>query len=250
MTNVAVAILPEQNKETVIVRPETQTIELQITDVVSKAQSFTITDDASYFAAVDFGRTIKGFIEEVTNTFKESKSLASKAHKAICAAEKMHLDKFETAIETMRKKVGVYVAEQKRIAAEIAEKKMREAEAEAERLRKIDLEQKENDRINQAAELEKLGFKNEAQSVMEAPIAASAIVPQVTYTPPPVPKAAGTSNRKKYTFEITDAALIERQYLMVDESKIRKMVNALGADFKCAGVKVFEDIQVNFSSKK
>jgi len=51
---------------------------------------------------------------------------------------------------------------------------------------------------------------------------------------------AKVSFTENWTFQITDETLIPREYLMVDESKIRKVVKALKADTKIAGIKVFD----------
>ena len=46
---------------------------------------------------------------------------------------------------------------------------------------------------------------------------------------------------EKWNFTITDESLIPREYLMVDEVKIRKVVKALKADTKIPGVRVFDE---------
>lgn len=46
---------------------------------------------------------------------------------------------------------------------------------------------------------------------------------------------------EKWNFTITNEALIPREYLMVDEVKIRRVVKALKADTKIPGVRVFDE---------
>jgi hypothetical protein len=46
---------------------------------------------------------------------------------------------------------------------------------------------------------------------------------------------------EKWNFTITDETLIPREYLMVDEVKIRKVVKALKADTKIPGIRVFDE---------
>jgi hypothetical protein len=71
-------------------------------------------------------------------------------------------------------------------------------------------------------------FQERAQSVV-APIAQQA-----------APKVGGISIPKVWTFEITDEALIPREYLEVNETKIRKVVTALKKDTVIPGVRVYE----------
>lgn len=46
----------------------------------------------------------------------------------------------------------------------------------------------------------------------------------------PVAKPSGISTRKRWTYELLDAAQLRREYLKADEVKLRKLVEALGAD--------------------
>lgn len=54
------------------------------------------------------------------------------------------------------------------------------------------------------------------------------------------PKVGGISIPKVWTFDITDASLIPREYLLVDETKIRKVVAALKGSTNIPGVRVTE----------
>jgi phosphoenolpyruvate-protein kinase (PTS system EI component) len=59
------------------------------------------------------------------------------------------------------------------------------------------------------------------------------------------PKIAGIAIPKIWTFEITDEDLIPREYLIVDESRIRRVVTALKGDTKIPGVRVFEQKRIS-----
>lgn len=58
------------------------------------------------------------------------------------------------------------------------------------------------------------------------------------------PMVAGISIPKVWTFEITDESLIPREYLLVDEVRIRKVVTALKGDTKIPGVRAFEQKRI------
>ena len=58
------------------------------------------------------------------------------------------------------------------------------------------------------------------------------------------PRVGGISIPKVWTFEITDEALIPREYLLIDESRIRRVVTALKKDTNIPGVRVFEQKRI------
>jgi hypothetical protein len=53
------------------------------------------------------------------------------------------------------------------------------------------------------------------------------------------PKVAGVSMREVWKFEVTDPSAVPREFCTVDETKIRKVVQALKGDAKIAGVRVY-----------
>ena len=62
------------------------------------------------------------------------------------------------------------------------------------------------------------------------------------------PKVAGIATREVWRFEVTDPALVPREYLVVDESKIGKVVRALKGDAVIAGVRVYSERQLASSA--
>jgi len=55
------------------------------------------------------------------------------------------------------------------------------------------------------------------------------------------PKVAGVHTRKSWRYRIANPALVPREYLMVDEVKVGKVVRALGPDTSIAGIEVYEE---------
>ncbi len=112
------------------------------------------------------------------------------------------------------------------------ERKARET-AEAEQRRRDEQARKDADAARAAGNVETAAqIEDEART-------APPIVPAVQAAPPPT--AAGVSARKIWKFEITDPAKVPREYLLVDESKIRKVVSAFKGATAIAGVRVYED---------
>ncbi len=55
------------------------------------------------------------------------------------------------------------------------------------------------------------------------------------------PKVAGVATREVWKFTVTDPALVPREYCVVDEAKIRKVVAALKGDTTIPGVRVYAE---------
>jgi hypothetical protein len=104
----------------------------------------------------------------------------------------------------------------------------------------------EQRRANEAAEKERQrlqaiadkaaakGQEGKAETFAER--AASVVAPVAQQA---APKVASVTVPVVWVFEITDEALIPREYLSVDESKIRKVVTALKGGTNIAGVRAY-----------
>lgn len=60
----------------------------------------------------------------------------------------------------------------------------------------------------------------------------------------PPPTAAGTHTVTRWRFEVTDPSQVPREYLVVDERKIREVVTKLKGDTRIPGVRVYEDTAI------
>lgn len=117
--------------------------------------------------------------------------------------------------------------EQERIAREAAEAAARQAEE----ARKAAEVAAAAGNAEAAVELEQ-----QAEQAVEAATALATMAPAVAAAPA---KLAGVSTRQEWDFEVTDPAAIPREYLVIDEKKIRGVVKALKADANIPGVRVF-----------
>lgn len=99
---------------------------------------------------------------------------------------------------------------------------------------------KERERIEAQAKKAAESGKTEKAADLEQR-AATVVAPVIHREAPTV---AGINYRDTWKFEVTDAALVPREYLIVDESKIRKVVGALKADTQIAGVRVWSEKQI------
>lgn len=85
---------------------------------------------------------------------------------------------------------------------------------------------------------------NGKESKAEALVERAAAV-QAPIVPVGRPMVSGISIPKVWVFEITDESLIPREYLLVDEVRIRKVVTALKGDTRIPGIRAFEQKRIS-----
>jgi hypothetical protein len=200
----------------------TKVIEEKTNDLVIQAKNLVVSNQDQYNNASDFLKTIKALQKEVVETFADAKKKAHEAHKAITAAETKHLNPLKIAESVSKKAITDYVQEEQR-KARIA------AQAEQERLRKIE----EEKRIAEAEKAEKEGKIEEAEEIISQEVKTVFVQPIQT-----VEKVEGVSFSENWGFDIVDEKLIPREFLLIDEKKIRQIVKALKGSTNIPGVQV------------
>lgn len=204
-------------------------IESKALAVVDNAKALRIVDDATCQNGADMLTAIKAIREEIDLTFDPVITAAHKAHKEACAAKKKHEAPLIEAEFIIKGCIGTYTAAQEQ--ARRAEEARLAAEAK---------KQAEERAMAEAAALEKQGDKETAKAIVEEAIAA----------PPPVvqlaaPKMSGFSTKQTWAFKVVAPELVPREYMTVDEKKIRKVVQALGMSAKIPGVQVYAETVVS-----
>lgn len=212
-----------------IVEPEIQDLQVSSGDIVAHASMLTITNNETFAQGGELLMDIKRFSKTVEARFKEPVDLAFKAHRSMTALRDSVLAPFKQAELTIKRKIGEYQMEIEKKRQEEAARLRKEAEAkaEAERLAKAE------------SQMDKGDLKGCEQTLSAAPVMV-VINPETKETP----KVAGMTFRDDWKFEIENETLIPREYLMVDESKIRKVVKALGKATSIPGVRVWAEKNV------
>lgn len=143
--------------------------------------------------------------------------------------------------EEQRKAEEAARRERERLAeqAREAERKARE-KAEAER--KAAEEAAAAGRAEEAAKLQARAAATEAKAAEKVEAietrAAAVVAPIIQRE---APKVAGVATREVWKFTVTDPALVPREYCVVDEARIRKVVAALKGDTTIPGVRVYAE---------
>lgn len=139
---------------------------------------------------------------------------------------------------TIKGAIGTYQAEERRkaeearkAAEEAARKVVEEATRQANEARRAAEEAAKDGNTANAQQLEE-----EAAVLEQSAETMQHLAPAVVEAPV---KLAGVSTRQDWDFEITDEDAIPREFLVVDEKKIRAYVKAMKSDAKIPGVRVF-----------
>ncbi|MGH9644779.1 MAG: hypothetical protein ACRD3Q_20440 [Terriglobales bacterium] len=151
--------------------------------------------------------------QRIMDLFRPKSEKLAGAERAIKAAMRLHSD------------------EQERLRRE----EQRRADEEARR---------QQERLNErAARAQASGKVEKAEQLQQQ--ASTVVAPVIQRAPP---KVAGISETVVWQFEVTNEALVPREYLSVDLPKIRKVVQALTGQASIAGVRIWPEKQIRWGS--
>lgn len=210
----------------ITVAPEKeQELSSRVEMALVEAKSFVISSNEDYIEAGrrrDGLKAIESFVYELVDAPTKAahalwKSLVAKRDRFLGPIEdarkayKTSMFKWEDAQEQVRK------AEEARLAAE-AKKKA------------------EQEQLNRAAAMEAAGQDEEAQAIINEPVAAPVVVLEKS-----TPKVQGHTRRMVNKYRVVNEALVPRQYLKLDDSKIGGVVRSLGLAANIPGISVYQE---------
>jgi hypothetical protein len=242
-----------------LIRPRFAEYKSEAERIVEDANSMTVQDQDSLNVAVMIGGNAKKIGKAIDAQRKAIILEPSEFVKGVNSICKMITDQLDEAERTAKGKISQYQArvemerrERERKAREEAEALQRKLDAEvAEANRKAAEEARrkaeEEARARKAsdAEIEAAKKKAEEEAAKIAVIAPTVVTPVVQEAPKVTRTESGSaSQRKVWTFEVQDPAQVPREYLMVDEKKIRDAVRMGVRDIP--GVRIYEDSKTVF----
>lgn len=193
--------------------------------MAADAGQLVIRDDSTYERAGNLLVAVKEKMKAVAEVFDPIVSAAHAAHKTAVAQRSKVLDPLAKVEDTLKPAMAKYHEAKER------EREKREADARA-----LLQRQQEDRTLEQAAALEREGRTEEAEQVLAAPIPQAMVVLESS-----TPKVKGVSFREVWKFAIENEALIPREFLAVDEAKIRKVVAAMQRNTRIPGVRVWPE---------
>lgn len=192
-------------------------------DAMAYAVALVIADNDTYTKADQFCVALKGLEKEIIADFADSKKAADIAHKTITAQEKSHLEKVIPPRNMVKQKMAVYQDAQEKLRREEEERQQAAAQKLA-----------DDAALEAAKQAEASGNHEEAEAIIQTPVVAVPV-----FIPRTIPKVA-TMMQKRWTFRVVNAALVPRQYLIVDEKALLKQAQATGKNLVVPGVEFFQ----------
>lgn len=187
------------------------------------AQKFSLVTAEDYTLADTLCVGLKELEKSIIADFDEPKRKASEAHKAVVAQEKKHLVPVVEARAIYKTKMDSWNTEQRRL-----------AEIEAARLRAEAKKKAEDEALAKAAMAEEFGDTAGAEAIISAPVV---VAPVKSYEAP----KTSTVFQTRWKYKITNAALIPREYLVPDETKIGGVVRATKGAITIPGIEAFSE---------
>ena len=196
--------------------------EEQMAPVLARASAFMVKDEQTYLDADSIITEIRGKVKALEPELSPTKEAATKAWKAAVALWKKYIDDPLEACKTL---------DRKRYAWKKAEDRKREEEAE--RVRREEFKRQEAERLALAERMEAAGMKEQADKVLDAPVA-----PVQAPTVVRVEKTAGQQQIENWQVASIQEHLLPREYLMADMVKINKAVKLMKGKTNIPGVSV------------
>ena len=215
-------------------------IEVQSMTLYEQALTIKVTDQPTFAAAGEFGKSLKELEKKIAAFFAPLKKAAHEAHKAITKKEADELSPVREAMDTVRKTMNEFLQEQERVRRE-EERKARIAAEEAAR--------KEQERLlAQAAKAEEKGKAEKAEELFEQ--AENVYVTPVTVAPKVETakfEGGNVGQVKELQVSVTDvkafiAELVKRN---MSPTMIDVKAGALKSWVKANGLQSFPGLHIN-----
>jgi len=205
---------------------DVQEIEQASTALIVKADSYQITTNEIYIAAMEFAKAIKAMLRQVDGAFDPVIKGNHAAWKAALGQKAKYAEPLESALKSLDNKGRAFRAEQERLRREEEEKARALAQKEADRLARLAERAAEQGRVEKAEEY-------------QAKAAAAALIQPVIARE--VPKIAGIKTRTVWKYRIVDAAQIPREYMIPNEVMLGNVARSTKGAVKVAGVEFYSE---------
>lgn len=208
-----------------LLRDDVRELTEETAAILSQAEGFKISTNVSYQLAADELKRIKGASKKLDEIRKTITAPMDAAKKAVMDFFRAPADQLSQAETKLKAAMVSYQRELERKEAEERRAAEEAARAERERLEAAAARAADRGEYDKAADIE-----TQVATISTAPVLRRE-----------APKVAGVSFREAWKFEITDPNAIPREYLLIDESKIRRVVQAMKADTNIPGVRAYAE---------
>lgn len=229
--------------------PAVQAVTAEVADLAAYAQTYVVRTAEEYAAGADDLKRVKAAQKRLEETRTSMTGPINASLKRINDFFRAPADRLSTIERVIKSKLVAFADEQDRIRREEQRKADEAARRERERIeaqareaerkaqekaaaeRRAAEEAAAAGRAEEAAKLNARAAATEAKAVEKieqlAERAATVVAAVIDREPP---KVSGIASREVWKFEITDPSKINPAFLIPDETKIRKQVQALKGD--------------------
>lgn len=220
--------MSEQATTSIIKTPDTALFAGDAADMSTVLERYQVSSDETFGEAGRLVQAGLGLIAKIEEDCNPPIDQSHKLHKSLLALRDKYRAPLSLAVDVLKRRMGAFLQERRR----------RQEEEEA-KLREAQRRQEEERLLREAAEVKReTGSDEAALAVLERPIETVAVQAA------PALKVSGISAPEIWKFRIVDANAIPREYLMVDEVAIGKVVRALKAKTRIAGVEVYPESSI------
>lgn len=208
-------------------KPEIRAVTASVDELEEYVRDYTVTTVDEYEAGAEDLKRVKAAQQKLEDARTSITSPMNAALKAVNNFFRKPTERLAIIETTVKRELAKFATAQ--------EERQREEQRQAD-----EAARKERQRLEAQAQRAAGSGKVEKAAALEHR-AATVVAPVVNRAPP---KVTGVRMTEVWKFEVTDPNLVPREYLSVDESKIRKVVSALKAGANIPGVRVYPDKQV------
>jgi hypothetical protein len=215
--------------QSTLVLRDSKPIDDRVTVSVAQTKDLRVTDAATYAQAGEHLQGLAALEKEIEAYFRDDKSRAYALWQSQCKKEKAALTLVQAAGQRLRGERQTWKAEQDRLLREAEQRESRQAQ------------QDEQARLlAEAALLEEQHQPELAAAIVEEAIRAPA---PVVVLPSNVPK--DLPKRTLYKWRKVNEALVPREFLMLDETKLTRYAGAMKGAARVPGIEFYaEEIDV------
>lgn len=189
---------------------------------LGEAQNIQVVNDIAYIRADMLRAGLKEIEDQINQTFDSLINTAFHHHRSLVTEKKRHSEPVEQARKILKDKMLAYHEKQE----ELRRAKERELQEEARK-------RAESEVLAEATQLESNGQRTDAEAILNTPVQVPTII-----IPKQLPKTS-TVFQTRWDYRITDATLIPRSYLRVDEVKLGAFARATKGSVTVPGVEFF-----------
>jgi hypothetical protein len=192
---------------------------------VDRLNAVAITTTEQYADAGELWKVGREMMDQISEAYDSIISAAHRAHKEAVAKKKSFYDPVESATKRVKALMIAFDAEQER-----------QRQAEARRLEAEARRQEEEHKLAEALAAEAAGDAAGADEILNEPIAVAPV-----FVEPATPKIAGIVFQTRWNIKVTDPDLVPREFMVVDEKKLRQLAVALKGQFNVPGVMAYSE---------